>query len=186
MRAIATASVALLMGFAGSLPAFAQDTQTFRYDAHGRLVGTATAYTTNSAITTYSFDAAENRNQRGEFPMGMTPTPDRLMPNYNMVPAMQLASASGVYQLVFEQSGNLVLKTSSTTVWTSQTANGRGLYLQMQTDGNLVLIDPAYSPVWASGTAGNPGAYLVLGNDGVARVMNSAGTATLWCTAPSC
>ncbi|WP_331730088.1 hypothetical protein OHV05_35565 (plasmid) [Kitasatospora sp. NBC_00070] len=51
--------------------------------------------------------------------------------------------------------------------------------LGMQGDGHLVLHNGAWQLLWASNTGGSTGAYATIDN-GVIKIMNAAGTQTLW------
>lgn len=85
-----------------------------------------------------------------------------------------VSSWNGLYQLLFQTDGNLVLYdlSSGRAIWQSQT-NGTGANLAvMQADGNFVLYNGG-TPVWLSNTPGNTDASLVLDNSGVLKVISS-------------
>ena len=100
----------------------------------------------------------------------------------------QITSYNGLYTLISQCDGNLVLYGPSGPVWATMTFSAPG-YSIMQTDGNFVLFDGAGTPTFSTGTGGNPGALLQLGDDGVLRVLmgGPGGFATLWASnsAPS-
>lgn len=94
-----------------------------------------------------------------------------------------IESANGLYTLIYQSDGNLVLYPNGSTnaLWASGTnGSSRGSAI-MQTDGNFVVYDQSGNAVFAAGTAGNPGSRLVLQNDGNFVIYAPDGTA-LWAT----
>ncbi|MFD0532324.1 hypothetical protein ACFQ1I_46420 [Kitasatospora arboriphila] len=90
------------------------------------------------------------------------------------------ASPNGVYHLMQQQDGNLVLYGPANHVlWATGTAQQvigdySHRYAQMQYDGNFVVYD-GNTPVWASNTAGFPEARLVLQDDGNLVIYSGSG-----------
>ncbi len=91
-----------------------------------------------------------------------------------------LWSTNGVYRLVLQADGNLVLYDDRGTLWASDTEGQRVDTAIMQEDGNFVLQAGARA-VWASGTDGYPGARLMVQDDGNVVVYAQGGDA-LWAT----
>ncbi|RLV49890.1 hypothetical protein D9V37_08375 [Nocardioides mangrovicus] len=91
-----------------------------------------------------------------------------------------LTSPGGVYQLVMQPDGNLVLTTvadPATVVWSTNTAGHPGARLVMQYAGNLVLVDPANVLLWSTSTA-DAGSDLSVDDAGGVSVHD--GTTVLW------
>jgi hypothetical protein len=79
-----------------------------------------------------------------------------------------IKSPNGIYTLIMQGDGNLVLyKYGTTALWHTNTW-GKPWITKciMQTDGHLVLYDDSWNYYWYSGTAGYNGAYLVMQDDG--------------------
>ncbi len=89
-----------------------------------------------------------------------------LWPGQSFVTDRPLYSDDGVFRVVMQSDGNLVVyDNQNKALWASGT-NGQAVsQCTMQTDGNLVIYG-YYNAIWASGTQGNPGAYLDMQNDG--------------------
>jgi hypothetical protein len=91
-----------------------------------------------------------------------------------------LWSANGVYRLILQADGNLVLYDDQRSLWASNTEGRRVNAAVMQEDGNFVL-QAGSRAAWASGTDGSPGARLVVQDDGNVVVYAQGGDA-LWAT----
>ncbi len=103
-------------------------------------------------------------------------------PNYLVAGSMLasdgcLRSPNGLYQLIVQDDGNLVIYRadagkvtidSKNAAWSSKTRGRgrRGTYLVMQGDGNLVLYNQNRKPIWSTRTYRRPARYLVLGDFG--------------------
>ena len=102
------------------------------------------------------------------------------MPGEELLPEMKLVSLNGIYYLIQQKDGNLVLyNNNDQPIWAS---GMNGKYVQrcvMQADGNLVQYLPYKVATWATATHGNPGAYLILHNDG-SLFINSKNDKRLW------
>jgi hypothetical protein len=95
-----------------------------------------------------------------------------------MLRGQYLLSGNGLYALILQSDGNLVLYGSGyRALWNSGTAGKGATFLGMQGDGNLVLYTDAKKAVWASGTNGNTGCYASVQNDGNFVVRDSSGAA---------
>ena len=107
----------------------------------------------------------------------------RLAANSWLTPGQSIMSCNGLYTLLFQLDGNVVLKQGSTALWATGT-NGKGsAKLVMQTDGNLVLYSTTNAVLWASsqhgGTLGSPG-YLTLLDDANMTITSATTGAYLW------
>src|ERR1700758_2173558 len=81
-----------------------------------------------------------------------------LQPGQSFQVNTPLYSENGVFRVILQRDGNLVVYDSQNkALWGSGT-NGKAVRrCTMQTDGNLVIY--GYNdPIWASNTNGNPGA----------------------------
>jgi hypothetical protein len=92
-----------------------------------------------------------------------------------------LISANGLYKLVLQGDGNLVLyKNETTPLWASNTPAKNIVKCEMQGDGNLVLYDKEEHPYWDTKTVNNFKAYLILQDDGNLVIYNEKGDIPLW------
>jgi hypothetical protein len=92
----------------------------------------------------------------------------------------QVDSPSGLYHLIYQDDGNLVLYDEWwTAMWASETAGTTPGVAVMQGDGNLVIYDAGDVPRWSTGTYGHPGAFLAVQDDGNLVVYDVDGAA-LW------
>jgi hypothetical protein len=99
-----------------------------------------------------------------------------------------LVSGDGMFKLILQADGNLVLyQHGNQPRWNSQT-NGRAVSRAiMQTDGNFVIYSPSNKAIWHTNTVGHPGAYLILQNDGNLVIYwqpPRPSTTALWNTGP--
>ncbi len=78
----------------------------------------------------------------------------------------RLTSSNGLYTLVMQDDGNLVLYTGGNVLWQTTTSGTDAKRAVMQTDGNFVVYGVAGNPLWMSHTEGKPGCYLALQDDG--------------------
>ncbi len=91
-----------------------------------------------------------------------------LAPGQALTVNQSLISPNGVWQLILQQDGNLVLyrRANHHPTWATGT-NGKDVQRAvMQDDGNFVLYTFANQPVWASNTNGKNHSSLVLQDDG--------------------
>jgi hypothetical protein len=101
-----------------------------------------------------------------------------LSPNAQMVMGDALWSQNGLFQLLLQQDGNLVLyRQDGVALWQSGTAGQPSQYALMQNDGNFVIYGP-YGAIWQSGTAGYAGAGLLMQDDG--NVVIYFGQTPVW------
>ena len=96
---------------------------------------------------------------------------DRILSGENMVVNRNYSSNSGIYQLRFQEDGNLVFYNNhqGEALWASDTV-GEGKLCVMQEDGNLVIYKTntrsIEDAIWQSNTDDNPGAFLMVQDDG--------------------
>jgi hypothetical protein len=93
-----------------------------------------------------------------------------------LLPGQDLRSPNGLYRLVYQVDGNLVLYGPAGADWSSNTNATRPGVCIMQGDGNLVLYEPGATPVFATQTDGNPGAGLIVQDDGNLVIYQPNGT----------
>ncbi|HEX3563918.1 MAG TPA: hypothetical protein VHU17_00985 [Acidimicrobiales bacterium] len=98
-------------------------------------------------------------------------------------PGQSITSTNGLFQLVMQTDGNLVvyLVAQGDALWSTGTQNNPGAVAAMQDDGNLVVYSEGGTALWASGTTA-PNSTLALQNDGnlVIYGANSAGQYPVW------
>ena len=98
-------------------------------------------------------------------------------------PGQSITSPNGLFQLVMQTDGNLVvyLVAQGDPLWSTGTSGNPGAVAAMQNDGNLVVYTESGSALWASGTSA-PNATLTLQGDGnlVIYGSNSAGQYPVW------
>lgn len=96
--------------------------------------------------------------------------------------ANRVYSASGSFEFIMQEDGNLVLYVRSggvrSPLWASGTAGRAVSHCRMQHDGNLVIYGYDNRPIWASNTAGKSGAYLEVQDDGNAVLYRPTGRTT--------
>lgn len=101
---------------------------------------------------------------------------DRLLPDQQLRAGQELGSPGGLYRLVLQADGNLVLYAAARVVlWASGTAGQPVQRVVLQQDGNLVCYRRDGSAAWASATEGRPGSTLVLQDDGNLVVYDAGG-----------
>ena len=99
----------------------------------------------------------------------------KLLPGSLLTSGSWLESPNGMYRLVMQRDGNLVLYGKGVVVWASDTAYHPGAAAVMQRDGNLVVYQ-GHNSIWSSGTdrPGDSGSALVLENDGNVVIYSAA------------
>ena len=156
--------------------ASAQTTQTYIYDANGRLIAATTARPTSGTYASYALDDAENRTARNAWATTGPATAGKLLSGESLVPTQSIVNGS--YTLTLEPAGDLVVTGPSGVVQHSCTGTGRSLYAQMETNGNLVVRDVAGAVLWQTNTDSYAGAELFLNSDGTLAVRS--GGVTRW------
>ena len=92
-----------------------------------------------------------------------------------MIPGQYLLSPNGLFALVFQADGNVVLYGSYyRPLWSTDTSGSGAALLAMQASGDLVLSTAAGRQVWESATGGNSGSSMAVQNDGNVVVTNAA------------
>lgn len=87
-------------------------------------------------------------------------------------------SRNGVYTLIMQTDGNLVLyATGGRPIWASKTVGTGANRVIMQSDGNLVIYSPTRA-VWASNTPGSGANRLVVQDDG--NLVTYSPTRPVW------
>jgi hypothetical protein len=89
---------------------------------------------------------------------------------------MSLVSHNGLYRLIMQSDGNLVLYWKAHPLWQTKTRGHAAVSVIMQADGNLVLYD-TFGPLWDSrSTQPARGDYtLALQNDGDMIIYSASG-----------
>jgi len=171
-----TVAAAIVVATGGQARA-GEDTR-YKYDAQGQVILKSRS---SGQQNGYAYDQAGNRlNLVGG--VQVPPTyPDRLLEGQSLLPGKSLSSANGLYSLILQDDGNLVLYGQNGLMrWQSGVSSGKpAARLTMQSDGNLVIYGPVSQVYWATGTSGGPGSALVLQDDGN-LVVYSSGGAALW------
>jgi|GEM_PF-640558 len=103
----------------------------------------------------------------------------RLKNDEYLAVGQRLISPNGVYSLILQKDGNLVLYKDGQSQWSSGTYGKKVIKAVQQTDGNFVLYKEGGKPVWSSQTSGNRHAHLTLQDDGN-LVIYSADNQWLW------
>ncbi|KAJ3670180.1 hypothetical protein LUZ60_010504 [Juncus effusus] len=89
-------------------------------------------------------------------------TADNVLYSTQVLPAGS-SLIQGTYTLTMQTDCNLVLYTSTGTVWATGTTNkGSGCYLTLQSDGNLIVYDKNNKALWASNTARSSGNFVLI------------------------
>lgn len=177
-------AVSAFLGF-GSAPAWAQQTEAYFYDVHGRLQAAVKAPTVGGSVSRYGLDSADNRTQRLTEPTPLRSAQHELQAGQFIVASQVVRSADNRFALFVQLDGNVVLYGPSGVLWVAPNTWGRAsTTLTMQTDGNLTVRGPENELIWQSGTGGNPGARFVVQNDG--NLVIYSGWTAIWHTGTCC
>jgi hypothetical protein len=100
-----------------------------------------------------------------------------------LLPGDVRRSRNGVYSLMFQNDGNLVLTNhnNNLVIWASGTNNKNAANCTMQSDGNLVISSATGQTLWSSSTNGSGNAYLLVQDDGNVVIYKGDGNGA-WCT----
>ena len=102
--------------------------------------------------------------------------PDRLLAGQRLAPAQSLTSDNGIYELIMQEDGNMVVYGNGSPVWSSGTTSSfRGSDAVMQRDGNFVVYAQG-RPNWHSQSSDRSGALLIMQDDGNAVIYRPNGT----------
>jgi hypothetical protein len=114
-------------------------------------------------------------------PNGNSPTqPDRLLTDEALHVDQGICSTGGLYRLIQQGDGNLVLYKPGITRALWATGTGTAVETIMQGDGNLVAYDASGRAVWASNTWGNGPSTLYVQGDGNLAVRRNYDGVTTW------
>ena len=108
-------------------------------------------------------------------------TQSQLRPGQRLLPGQQISSPAGVFRLVAQLDGNLVVIGPFGPSWQSGTGGQGAARLDLQPGGNLVLSTMAGTPLWWSGTDGLSATRLLVTDDGVIELVHPNGQ-TVWAT----
>ena len=153
----------------------AQVTQTYSYDANGRLTGVVTSGGAGTHTSAYAYDAANNRTSRSQTGTTAWAAIPHLPVNRFLQPDEALVSPDGRYSFALRPSGQMELwfgDTHATSdsrallaasrltddgkaeIWPSlPAASPTGAWVSLRDNGQLALLDEAGDEVWRSGDA---------------------------------
>lgn len=160
MKLLLGVSIALL----SASPVIAQVTQTYQYDANGRLTGVTTTGSGGTNTATYDYDDADNRTSRSQ--TGATAWASILQ-----LPADQaLVSADGHFSFALRPTGRLELWREDDPVWTLEDLAGAPRFAVTDAGARMTLKgEPAFeAPLWP------------VSNDGALIATAGTGAATVW------
>lgn len=102
--------------------------------------------------------------------------PDRLVRGQSLTANQMLRSAGGLYRLLMQIDGNLVLYNQfDQPVWQLGTAGNPGAFLAFQPDGNLVLYRADGFPLTYTGTNGTAADQFIVQDDSDVLLYGSSG-----------
>ncbi len=126
----------------------------------------------NGSVLFDSGSGGGNQGACGGFGGGSTlQSGDVLCPN------SAVTSPSGMFQLVYQNDGNLVLyRNDGVPLWWTGTDGTGGGHVSMEPGGNLSVMSSSGDEVFSTGTDGNPGAFLTVQDDGTVVIFAANGT----------
>ena len=153
----------------------AQVTQSYSYDANGRLTGVVTTNGGSTHTSAYAYDAANNRTSRSQSGASTWAAVSQLPVNRFLQPDEALVSPDGRYSFALRSSGQMELWLGDTLA----TSDARALvaafrltddgtaeflpslpdaaptsaWVSLRDNGQLALLDEAGDEVWRSGDA---------------------------------
>lgn len=141
---------------------------TYTYDAKGRVTSVCDQRPGSGDLTTYRFDAADNRT-----------TYQHVRTDQTLGVGSAIYSPNGLYQFIMQGDGNLVLyrKSGSTWIavgWATNTVGSGATVAAFQSDGNLVLY-AASGAVWSTNTWQHHCATLSVQDDGNIAIRDVSG-----------
>ncbi|MEJ6789569.1 hypothetical protein BrevBR_08435 [Brevundimonas sp. BR2-1] len=151
----------------------AQVTQSYSYDANGRLTGVVTTGAAGTNTAAYAYDAANNRTSRSQTGTTAWAAISRLPANQFLQPDEALVSPDGRYSFALRASGQLELWSGEALAISdsralvaafSLTDDGQAKFLpslpaaipparawvSLRDDGRLALLDETGDEVWRS------------------------------------
>lgn len=170
--AVSLGAVALVVPGAS----LAQVTQSYSYDANGRLIGVVTSGSGNTHTSAYAYDDANNRTSRSQTGTSAWASLPQLPVDGLLQPDEALVSPDGRYSFAMRPSGRLELWADdalATSDFQSLVAAFRltdegqarflpsvptalpqaGAWVALRDDGDLALLDATGSELWRSGDA---------------------------------
>jgi hypothetical protein len=140
------------------------------YDAYG--VQTDTSYCNIDAAGPYT-NMVYQINMQSQKPAA------KLLVNQKLNVGQVLASDNGLYYLILQQDGNLVVyNNQDKALWAAGTSGKKSAYLIMQTDNNFCVYPSSGSGAfWCAMSEGSGAVQASMDNDGVLRLYNSANKA---------
>ncbi len=174
MKFLAASFAAIVLVAPGA--SLAQVTQSYSYDANGRLTGVVTTGGGNTHNSAYAYDGANNRTSRSQTGATTWAALPQLPVNQFLQPNEALVSPDGHYSFALRSSGQLELWAGEALATTdfrslaaafSLTEDGQAqfapslsvappaanVWVALRNDGQLALLDEAGGEVWRSGDA---------------------------------
>ncbi|MBG6119016.1 MULTISPECIES: hypothetical protein [unclassified Sphingobium] len=170
MRYLIASSIGLVAALAASSASFAQNTDSYDYDALGRLVNRCSATWDHGFRQSYALDSAENRTNVLASDEGR-----------GLLPGGSFTSSDGRFTFTMQADGNLVLRGPSGVLWHTGTYDTSGAFLAFQGDGKLVVYKgDGTGAIWQSGSY-SLCSRLIVQNDGNVVIYATSGQA-IWAT----
>lgn len=156
--------------------ASAQVTQSYSYDANGRLVGVSTTGGAGTNTATYTYDDANNRTYRSQSGVTAYAALQQMPADQLLLPHQALVSPDGAFTLAVRPSGRLELWLADTQIDSrvaqafELTSAGEARFvvplgliadntrLQLAGDGALTMLDDADRILWSSAASAGEGA----------------------------
>jgi len=100
-----------------------------------------------------------------------------------LLPGESLYSKNGLFNLILQRDGNLVVYKENKPIWASNTVRAEIARAVIQEDANFVIYDKNNRPFWASGTNRNGSGQfrIILGDDGYLTLIDN-NNQLLWTT----
>ena len=151
--------------------ASAQVTQTYSYDANGRLIGVSTSGASGTNTATYTYDDANNRTYRSQSGVSAYAMLPQMPADRLLLPHQALISPDGAFTLAVRPSGRLELWLADTQIDTrlieafEVTADGEARFLapsgltvenarlQLTGNGALAMLNASEQVLWRSDAA---------------------------------
>lgn len=165
--AVALGAVALVAPGAS----LAQVTQTYSYDANGRLTGVVTTGGAGTHTSAYAYDGANNRISRSQTGTTAWAAVSQLPTNQLLQPDEALVSPDGRYSFALRSSGRLELWSGEEPAISDSEALAAAFRLFDDGQARFLPSDPAELP--------RTGAWVALRDDGALAVFDEAGQ-ELW------
>lgn len=173
--AVSFGAVALVAGAAPGA-SLAQVTQTYSYDANGRLTGVVTTGGAGTHTSAYAYDGANNRTSRSQTGTTAWAAISQLPTNQLLQPDEALVSPDGRYSFALRSSGRLELWSGEEPAASNSESlaaafrvfeDGQarflpslpselppaGAWVALRDDGALTLLDEAGHELWRSSAA---------------------------------